>query len=299
VFDESATSANFLRGIHLLFLTGCIMFQSEVISAQPANPGGATTGAALQSPQDSVKTLYQQHLEILSKAAQPAGARLGSLKLLAAMVKAGNVSEKEQIQSIFEQLMTLMQTPDTAKDPELVAAYRKLREEALKQLPLLTAKRLEEDNEAYEKMVDALIAYSSEIPNEYQKSWLVTQTLSEVLMALPIVLEDGVTNNGNPTVKRRTIKQASRGLKEIAVDSKQDLQVRYNAVNGIITKGNGFLDDPAGDGKPHTFKSNADVTSYYILVDSLNEIATSDNLPPLLLRQCSAALEKYLNVKLP
>lgn len=296
MFHESTTRANSLRGIQLLFLTGCIMFQSAVVSAQPANPGEDTSW---QSPEDTVKTLYKQHLEILSEADHPAVARLESLKILAAMVKAGNISEKEQIKEIFNALIALVKSPNPEKDSELVTDYRKLREQALKELPLLTSKWVKHDNEAYGNMVDALIAYSSEIPSEYQKSWLVTQTLSEVLKALPIELEDGVTNNANPTVERRTIKQASRGLKKIALDPKQDLQVRYNAVMGIVEKGDDFLVLPTPPATDYKFKPKADVTSFYILADQLNALVTRDDLPPLLLRQSSIALERFLGIKLP
>lgn len=295
MFQGPVIRSLFKGAVCLLFFAGSFILQPAFVSGQKPVPIPHNDTELLKNPTDTVKDLYERHSRTLSDPDRLVRDRLSSLKVLAAMVTAGNLAEKEQISNIFVELVNLVQTHNEKGDPD----FRKLREQALKHLPLLTSKWAEHDNTAYETMVSALMAYSSELPSHYQKSWIVTETLSSVLKALSIELKDGEKNDANPNRKRRTFKQASNGLKEMALDPEQDLQVRYNAVNHLITKGDEFLVTPTLPAKDYKFKPKADVTSYYIIVDRLNEIATADDLPPLLLRQSLAALERYLNVKLP
>ncbi|QDU51433.1 hypothetical protein [Gimesia panareensis] len=124
--------------------------------------------------------------------------------------------------------------------------------------------------------------------NRYNSSWLVTEKIIAVLKnsGFELDLDAGERNNELMIPRRQIYWAATNGLAKITLNNSLDLQVRYNAMDAMIKKGESFFKEkkPEDKDKIDEFQDKADLISFYIIVERLNQIVSEDNLPPLLIR---------------
>lgn len=169
-------------------------------------------------------------------------------------------------------------------------------------IPSIVAKQ-----DDYQGLIDLMNQYLNASPISFDKSWQVTSGLRSGLLGLPIARASIEPHH------RCGYCDMTSALNKIALNCQLDIQVRFNAMNALVEKGDKFLDPPKPkENKPnYTFlkevtvagqKKALDPKLFTIIVFRLNELLTheaAENLPESVRDKANYELMKYLAIELP
>ena len=236
--------------------------------------------------------IYSQHLGLIEKS-ESSESKVASLKVIISLVEGNHQTDEAKLNELFELLIESVGNART--DPGFAV-------HALSELPQLTLKtKLEGDkkDEEYEILVNTLLSYIADSSNEYDSAWGVSKSFNEGLQNLDINItgSEETNTNATSTVKRRGYSELTRGLQQIVLNDKIDIQIRYNAVKALEKQGEKFKAVLVGSDTDA--KDKIDQTCFYIIISRLNEIMLNPSVPSLIKRQASAALNNFLKLELP
>ena len=279
--------------ICILFFMGSILLnQMELLGQKSykrakvlvASKPSCQNNNVIVSPTDVLNEISCKHLEVIEND-KNTKTRINSLNIISAAATLQELDNRNDVLLVLQRLVD---------DPSVVLS---LKIQIIKSLPSILTHYDNVRPSVYETMVSSLTNPPKRPSFSYDRDWAVTKALGSTLDSLSIEHKSPETATGTEsTHKRLAYRKLTQELKEIALNGSVDLQIRYNAVNALVKKGDEFLDLTKD---PDEFKAKADQTSFYIIIQRLNEIVTENDLPPLLMRQSSRALNRFLTAKVP
>ncbi|QDV19320.1 hypothetical protein Pan153_39850 [Gimesia panareensis] len=154
------------------------------------------------------------------------------------------------------------------------------------------------NQEDYQDLVDLMDKYLNASPISFEKSWQVTSGLRSGLLALPEDKSTDLTSHQKCGYCNLTC-----ALNKVALNCQLDIQVRFNAMNALVEKGDQFRVeiDKEHPEKPRGFDSNNDPKRFYIIIQRLNELLTHENagcLPASVREKANYDLIRFMGYKL-
>ncbi|QDT92337.1 hypothetical protein [Gimesia algae] len=125
----------------------------------------------------------------------------------------------------------------------------------------------------YQDLIDLMNQYLNASPISFDKSWQVTSALRSGLLGLPIA------RVGIEPHHRCGYCDMTSALNKIALNSRLDTQVRFNAMNALVEKGDRFR-GLKKEGKPEegkVFAKSDDLRYFCFIIVRLNEILLDKN----------------------
>jgi len=324
--------------INGLLLAGiCFLNQTELLAQKAPLPAPVLEGCSCQrckkvvippAVADVLKTIVCKHFDIVvnSGGKYSTEQRLNALNVISVAASKKEYQDKKQWQNIISRLeiMLYVSEEDHALQCEIV-----------KQLPLFMHYKIISSAEAgasnggaaavavpaesttaisisdtstvpvstasqqndYEKLVYTLKDYLGRPPVCYEKSWRVTSSLRSGLLELPI---KGINEDQNCGYCILTC-----ALKKIALNDQIDTQVRFNAMNALVEKGDKYLKpvDEADSKMGKKFDAdNSNSELFYFIVQRLNELLTHENagnLPASIKDKANHDMVRFLAIELP
>lgn len=276
--------------VNVLILAGfCVLHQTELLAQKKSLPAPVLEGCSCQNCQavvippavaDVLQTIVCKHFDIVVNLGgkYTAEQRLNALNVIAIAASKKEYQDKKQWQNIISrlQIMLYVSEEDHALQREIVRQLpRFMHYEVTSATPPAASSSgaacAGSNQNKYEKLVIVLKDYLGRPPVCYEKSWQVTSALKSGLLELTTTKAPALSPDQKCGYCILTC-----ALNKIVLNDRVDTQVRFNAMNALVKKGDQFLKLKV-EGEPDKgveYDNTKDSQLFYFIIQRLNELLT-------------------------